>query len=346
LLQVPNAATPGTPKARPAAPGAQPTEAKRPATPGDLSNRSGVRPATPDIGGSSSGLRQGRPAAPVATAPAQPRKIEKVSPIGGPTRGGAHLKQVKKNNALLLAGIGLAGVIVIVVVIIVIKVLLGSPEPLPVVDDGSGGGKVVAPGVPHGAVKGGGGSTGQGPDHGPAPAPAASEEVKGFIGVPLTGKKILFSIDGASSMTDSFNFVCRGVYRAMDKLEPGQQVRVAVWRGNSVKLVPASGFVGKSGAKQLHDALEMIAATGSSDAVDCMKASLEEGADQVIFVTAKYGLDSSIADTILASYKGDVRFDGVKIESDDTQSPLEMLAKKTGGSYRVVSTGKLDELTR
>jgi hypothetical protein len=296
------------------------------------------------MGGSSSGLRQGRPAAPVATAPAQPRRIEKVSPIGGPTRAGAHLKQVKKNNALLLAGIGLAGVIVIVVVIIVIKVLLGSPEPLPVADDNGGGGKMVAPGVPHGAVKDGGRSTVRGPDQGSAPA-AVSEEVKGFIGVPLTGKKILFSIDGASSMRDSFNFVCRGVYRAIDKLEPGQQVRVAVWRGNSVKLVPASGFVSKSGAKQLHDELEAMAVTGSSEAVDCMKASLDQGADQVIFVTAKYGLDSSIADTILASYKGDVRFDGVKIESDDTDSPLEKLARKTGGTYRVVSTGKLDELT-
>jgi hypothetical protein len=203
----------------------------------------------------------------------------------------------------------------------------------------------VTSGTPHKPLRSDGRSTAQEPV--PAPGEAtASEEVKGFIGVPLTGKKILFSIDGASSMADSFNYVCRGVYRAMERLEPGQQVRVAVWRGNSVKLIPESGFVSQSGAKQLHDELEALAVSGSSEAVDCMKASVGLGADQVIFVTAKYGLDVSIADAVLAAKQGEVRFDGVKIESDDAQSPLEKLAQKSGGTYRLVSTGKLDQLSR
>jgi hypothetical protein len=295
------------------------------------------------MGGSSSGLRQGRPAAPVATAP---RRIEKVVPIGGPTHQ-SHLKQVKKNNALLYIGAAAVGMIVIIVVIVVGMYMMRPPEPGAVqVDGGAPGGKAMVPGhTPPAGEHAGGGNTVHEP--GPAPGEAVvSEEAKGFIGVPLVGKKIVLSIDGASSMADSFSYVCRGVYHAVDGLEPGQQVRVVVWRGNKVKLIPESGFVDKSGVKQLREQLDAIAVTGSSEAVDCMKESVEQGGDQVVFVTAKYGLDSSIADAVLAAKKGDVRFDGVKIESEDPQSPLEILAKKSGGTYRVVSTGKLDQLTR
>jgi hypothetical protein len=357
LLQVPKASTPGAPKARPAAPGAQPTEPKRPATPprpGDAgisrgqfdpanqknhSGSSGVRPATPDFGGSSSGLRQGRPAAPVATAP---RKIEKVSPISGPTHPGMHRKELKKNNTLLFVGLALIGVILIIVVIVVGMVMMSPPERGPVHTEGDTPGKVVTPGKRGGKA----GSSAEGPvDPGPAEV-GPKADVKGFVGVPMTGRKILFSIDGASSMADSFDYVRRGVYRAVDTLEPGQHVQVAVWKGSTVRLFPASGFVDKSRVKDLRAEFDAVSVSGSSDAGDCMKASVGYGADQVVFVTAKFGLDSMIADGVMEAKKGDVRFDGIKIESEDAQSPLEMLASKTGGTYRLVSTGKLDQLTR
>jgi hypothetical protein len=147
-------------------------------------------------------------------------------------------------------------------------------------------------------------------------------------------------------MADTFDYVRRGVYRGLETLQPGQQMQVAVWRGSTLKLIPASGFVDRSGEKQLRDELESIAVSGSSDAGECMKASVALGADQVVFVTAKFGLDSSLADGVLEAKKGDVRFDGVKIESNDAQSPLEMLASKTGGTYRLLTAGKLEQLSR
>jgi hypothetical protein len=352
LLQVPKAAAPGAPKARPAAPGAQPTEMKRPAAPGDAglsrgqfdpSDSSGVRAGATDMGGSSSGLRQGRPAAPVATAP---RRIEKVSPIGGPTHRGKHLKQVKKNNALLFVGLGLGGVIVIIVTVVLGMILMRPPEKAPLPGrDADGAGTAVSPGnVQHPGKSGRSGNASRTPESGQVEP--VKEEVKGFLGVPLVGKKIVFSIDGASSMADTFDYARRGIYQAIDTLEPGQQVQVAVWKGSTLRLIPSSGFVGKPAVKKLHDELEAVAVTGSSDAGDCMKASAGLGGDQVIFVTAKFGLDPSIADGVMAAKKGEMRFDGVKIESEDSQSPLEMLAQKTGGTYRLVSGGKLEQLTR
>lgn len=325
LLQVPKASTAGTPKARPAAPGAAITEVKRPVDPNadpglsrgqlDPRQQSSGRTAVSDMGGSSSGLRQGRPSAPTAT------KVERIKPLSGPSQVIPHAREVHKNRMLLWIGIGLGALVFIAVIVVLFKFVFSNHEP----SGSRGSGTTV------------GQSTGGGHNE---PIPT----IKGpqFLGVPLVGKQIVLSIDSASSMQDSFDFLRRACYQAMDSLEPDQTLMVALWSEDGVEKIPASGFVGKASAGKFHDAMELVPVHGSTDAAACMKASLEVGGDQVIFVTAKFGLTEDLAATVLAARKNGQRLDGVKINSEDNPAPLESLARQSGGKYIFLTQRQLE----
>jgi hypothetical protein len=234
-------------------------------------------------------------------------------------------------------GLALTAVIVIIVVIVAVMAMMNPPGDgiKPKRDLDASGGGAVDTGRETGGQTGGG-----------AAIETPTVRAKGFAGIPLTGKKIIISVDGASSMVDSFDFVMQGIYNAVDALEPDQRIKVAIWKGTGIKMFPASGYVGKDGLKELKQQLNTLTANGSSDAAQCMKASAQLDGDQIIFVTAKFGLESQMAEDVLSVKKGNVRFDGLKIEAEDAQSPLEILATKTGGTYLFVTGGKLQQLVK
>jgi hypothetical protein len=325
LLQVPKASTTGTPKARPAAPGAAITEVKRPVDPNadpglsrgqfDARQQSGGRTAVSDMGGSSSGLRQGRPSAPTAT------KVERLKALSGPSQAIPHAREVHKNRMLLWIGIGLGALVFVAVIAVLFKFVFNNHEP----SSSRGGGTTV--------VQSAGGGHNE-----PIPTLKGPQ----FLGVPLVGKQIVLSIDSASSMQDCFDFLRRACYQAMDTLEPDQTLVVVLWSDPGIKKVPASGYVGKTSAAKLRDELELVPVHGSSDAAACMKATFDIGGDQVIFVTAKPGLSEDLAATVLAARKNGQRLDGVKINSEDNPSPLESLARQSGGKYVFVTQRQLE----
>ncbi len=329
LLQVPKAAGAGAAKARPAAPGANITDVKRPASPTadpglsrggfDPRNQSGGRPAVSDFGGSSSGLRQGRPSAPTAT------KIQRSKPIEGPAPASAHTKDIKRNNLLLWLALGLGLFIAcIVVVLIVVFMTSGGSEKS---RHGGDGKSATASGVP-------------GTDNS-----AAVAAVKGpnFLGVPLVGKQIIISIDSASSMQETFDYVRNAAYQAIDTLDQDQTIMVVLWTGTTVRKVPASGFISKNNLKTLKDDFETLSARGTSDAVDCMKATLAVGGDQIIFITAKYDLPADLATTIFAARHGNQRIDAVKLTSEDNPPVMADLAAKTNGKFIFLTQSQLEQ---
>ena len=115
-----------------------------------------------------------------------------------------------------------------------------------------------------------------------------------------------------------------------------------VWRDETVVPYPEKGYINKNALATLQEEFDLIGARGSSNAPACMTASLAKGADQVIFVTAKSDMDSSLVQDLLADKSLVKRVDGIKIDSDS--SVLEEMAKETNGLFRSLSGSKLQEL--
>ncbi len=333
LLQVPKATGPAAGKARPAAPGASPTDIPRPSNPNadpglsrgqfDPSNRSGIRPASPDLGGSSSGLRQARANSPTTT-PTRPSKPEKVIPLSGPTQAVAHAKEIKKNNTMLLFAIGGGALLLLLIVIVIIAVVFtaGGTTPNP---SGSGASGRPSPRNPDGT------ST-------PTPPVVSGPN---FLGIPLTGKQIVISVDSASSMQECFSFVLRGINNALPTLNDDQKIIVAVWQSDAILRLPESGFVDKKQSRLLSDALDNLAPRGATNAQSSMIATLQAPGDQIIFITAKYSLEESLAPAVLA-VAGSQRIDAVKITAEDPLSPLEAITKKAQGKFLFLSQSELE----
>lgn len=338
LLQVPKASSTGTPKARPAAPGAAVTQPQRPANPnadpglsrGQFDPKNQV-PQPQDLGGSSSGLSRARPSAPSAVS--APPKIEKVTPLSGPSSP-VHQQQQKavgKNNMLLLVA-GAIGFLLLVIVVVIVVVVASSNDKT----TNTGGGTTNT----NTGSSGGGGT--------PEVKPPERVVVKGpnFATLPLVGKRIVIAVDAASSMQDSFDYVRRAVYQAVESLETDQRLMVAVWTSDGVKQVPSAGFVGKGELRTIREQLDDVPTRGSTDAARSMKAALGVGGDQVIFVTAKFGLMPDLAPSVLASAKPGQRIDGLKITAEDNPSPLQMMADKTNGRFLFITQTQLEEIVR
>lgn len=171
-----------------------------------------------------------------------------------------------------------------------------------------------------------------------------------FLGIPLTGKKIVLSIDAGSSFRDrGFEYILLGVKQAVGSLAADQSLRLAVWEETGVRLVPEEGFVHKEQRTPILEALDSLVAQGATPEGKCLKDSLETGADQVIFVTAKLTPWAATSATDLMSYRRmNQRVDVVRVLSPEAElmPVLEQLCNLTNGKFLVLDQGQLDGLTK
>jgi hypothetical protein len=306
LLQVPKGASNDPRRARPAAPDASPSANQRPSSPttdtglsrGQFDPRSPSRPASP--GDSTTGAG----ALGIAKAPrAGSNKASSAATAVG----------IKKNRKLfivaiilmLLIGIGLIGGL---------AWFFASSTVTRKPDD-------VAASV------------------GPAPVAIPAPHVDTPTGplllgnIPLVGTRIVFCIDGGSANQESFDFVRKGIEQAIDTLGPDQQFTIAVWREDGLETIPAGAWASRATFANYKNQLENAAAMGTSDPVASMVKAVELKGDQVIFITAKYGLTSDMAAPVIAARKAGQRIDAIKIGSADTDSPLEKIANASGGTF-------------
>lgn len=171
-----------------------------------------------------------------------------------------------------------------------------------------------------------------------------------FLGIPMTGKKIVLSIDTGSSFRDrGFEYVLLGVRQAVGTLAADQSLRLALWEETGVRLVPEAGFVPKDRRTPILEALDSLVAQGATSEIKCIKGSLESGADQVIIVTAKLTLGSDTSATDLMQYRRtNQRVDVVRVLSPESElmPALEQLTNLTNGKFLVLDQGQLDALTK
>lgn len=167
-----------------------------------------------------------------------------------------------------------------------------------------------------------------------------------FLGIPLTGDKIVFSLDGSSANTNSFSYVTQGVQEALATLAPDQQFRVAIWRHKGLTLLPARGWLNRADVKALRPVLHRLRnalSYGSNDTVQSMLASLALGGNQVIFVTAKFQMPHHLVATIEAKRRPGQRLDVISVDGERRE--LQKLAQQCDGQFRKYSVSELNSMT-
>jgi hypothetical protein len=320
LLEVPRAQGSSKTRVRPASPSAVPRP--KPVAPSGSATGSSSPPGSRsiDMTGLSSGLagiERTRPVAPAREIiPPVPPPLQTMA--SGPARRGGYAKWIWLGILLLVL---IAGVVMGLI-------YWGMNQ---------GAATIAGP-----APKAGG----------KVPTAAGSASPVGFpmlAGIQLSGKRIIISMDSASSMGESFDYLRRGILRAVEEMDPAQQITVVLWTETGIKTLPRNAFVTSKTSKALRDLLESTTPSGASNAEVCIRSTvgLIQGADQVLLITAKSELPPvARADAFLRQTKPGAWFDVIRITPGGSAAMLETLANATGGKYVAISPADLDLATR
>ena len=167
-----------------------------------------------------------------------------------------------------------------------------------------------------------------------------------FLGIPLTGDKIIFSLDGSSANINSFSYVTQGVQEAVATLAPDQQFRVAIWRSKGLTLLPAQGWLRRSEVKALRPMLHHLRnaiSYGSNNTLKSMLASLALGGNQVIFVTAKFQMPHNLVAAMEAKRSPGQRLDIISVDGERRE--LQKLAQQCDGQFHKYTVSELNSMT-
>ncbi|MDA8375762.1 MAG: hypothetical protein M0Z50_01560 [Planctomycetia bacterium] len=162
----------------------------------------------------------------------------------------------------------------------------------------------------------------------------------GFLGIPLTGEKIVFSLDGSSANLDSFNLVAACVKNSITKMNIHQRVKFAIWTPNGLKLFPRHGWLDMKHAATATRAVLNYSPYGSTDAAKALQATLKLGGDQVIVVTAKVFLSDSHIVTDVAKWRRDEQIIDV-VSVNGERKELKQIAHQSGGTFRFLTVSDL-----
>lgn len=337
LLQVPKGSSGGAPpRARPAAPGARPTEPPRPAAPtadvglsrGRLDPRSasGVRPAQGDAPAGTGAFA----ASPLGSGMVRQGKATRAGPVGGMPSAAVHAREAKQNRMLLWAGI--AGGVILLILATVVAIAYTRTTM-----DEVGKGKTTSPPGNTALGTGGGGNSEK---------PTPREPAVGFFGVPLTGRRIVISIDAGGSMSELFSYVAQATIRALEQAKPDAEFRIVLWRSPAPAVLPPNGWARKDQLKEIGRQLNEFYASGGHDEHQNMTESVKLGGDQTLFITAKATVAADVADQVLKACRGGQKLDAVWISSDTGDNPLKIIASSTGGVFVNRSAGEIQDYYR
>ncbi len=343
LLRVPaTAGTPDSARTRPADPGTR-AASSRPRDPNEdpglsasgFRDQSPQRSATPPSAGSGAftksprpsdkpqGKNAGRPTSSpsvpdsLSGVPQSPIITRKVPPIRPVTKKKSRepIPPVKNNTLLLWTLAGFFLVFIIAVIIVLVVALSRSHTPSAARTGASNSGAMAGPSA-----------------------------LAAFLGIPLTGKHIIFSLDGSSANLNSFNLLAADVKATVAKLDTGQQIKFAIWTPHGLKLLPPQGWITPPQAAGAEHTLLNYSPYGSTSAAKAMQETLKLGGDQIIFVTAKVFL----SDSALPAQIAKVRMPGQHIDVisiNGERQELRQLAKQSAGQFRFVTMSDLQNAT-
>ena len=294
---------------------------QRPAIPPAASSgaftSSSMRPSTPQP--KNSGRPAPKPAVPdnlsgVPQSPIITRKVPPIRPITkkSPTEP---IPPTEKNTLLLWT---LAGFIVLfVVAVIVVLVVVFSRHR-----------------TPASSAKGS-----KAPQSNPVAAPSAGVS---FLGIPLTGKQIIFSLDGSSANLNSFNLLAAYVKHTISLLGSANKIKFALWTPHGLKVFPKQGWMNPLQAAGAEHQLLNYSPYGSTSAAKAMIATLKLGGDQIIFITAKvFFSDSHLPKLIAKARAPGQHIDVISVNGE--RKELQQLARQSAGQFRFITVSDLQD---
>ncbi len=167
----------------------------------------------------------------------------------------------------------------------------------------------------------------------------------GFLGVALTGKKIVFSLDGSSANLNSFNLVAACVKQAVATLSPRQRIKFTVWTPQALNVIPPQGWLNPLQAADAEHTLLSYSPYGSTSATKAMEQTLKLGGDQIIFVTAKVFLNNAHLPSEVAKMRQPGQHIDV-ISINGERKELQKLTQLAKGQFRFISVSDLQTVLR
>jgi hypothetical protein len=172
-----------------------------------------------------------------------------------------------------------------------------------------------------------------------AAAPETSTGVT-FLGIPITGKRIIFSLDGSSANLNSFNLLAACLKQTINKLHGSQEIKFALWTPHGIELLPKKGWMNPLQAAGAEHTLLHYSPYGSTSAAKDMVATLKLGGNQIIFVTAKVFFSHAHLPAEIARLRApDQHIDVISINGE--RKELKQLALQSSGQFRFVTISDL-----
>lgn len=313
-----------TPSARPDAPGTSSSRQLRPESPGAIAGSGAMRPARPESpltenlsqrpirrGDLDTGVSSG-----IRSTQSQPQR-HSASSRKSPARAGlmADSRRRKWSNLPIGVYAGLiAGLLLIVVIIIVlaIRALTGEGQ-------SSSGIKSIKS----------------------SPKAVAVRLVR-FLRIPIQAKTVVFSLDGSSANSGSFNLLAALVKRTITKLPISTRVKIAIWEPTGLRVYPAHGWLSPKSAKTTVHELLTYSPYGSTSITKMMLRTLKLGAVQNIITTQKIIVPNTLATAVGKMVRPKQKIDIISINGEE--HILKKIALSTKGRFQMISVTDLQSL--
>lgn len=277
------------------------------------------------------------------------------APPGAPTQPAAPLPgvdyatpgQQKKFTPLVLL-LGIIALLLGALVVLVLGYLVVGTSRTTTVTFPPGPGTGPGPG-PGGSGNGGGDTLiepgpGGGADRDEAvPMPKTPH----FCGILLDGvPSVVYVLDRGQATAELFDTLKEATYRSLESLKPGTKFQIVFWdNGDERVAYPADGLAEVS-AKEIEAAREKLAdvvASGQAKPEGAVRKAAQSKPAAIVMVTGKaYHLEESVVQSVQDAVAGTTtKVHTVALKSDDGNTVMKEIARKTHAEYRVLSAREL-----
>lgn len=166
-----------------------------------------------------------------------------------------------------------------------------------------------------------------------------------FLGQPIEGSTVVYLLDRGESAKEVFDAEKDVAFASIKSLGPDRKFAIMFWDNHTDEArYPLDGatFAIPANIEAAKHASADVIAYRQSTIKKPLQRAMQAGPDSLVIVTAKGGEldDTFVSDVMEARKDASIRVYGFSLR-DQASSPLQALAQKTGGAYKVISDGAL-----
>jgi hypothetical protein len=172
-----------------------------------------------------------------------------------------------------------------------------------------------------------------------------------FFGVKVSDASVIFVIDRGSGTHDSFEYMKIACVNTLDSLRPEQKYQVIFWKLDKDKdpvMLPKSltAASNKDELKKTETAMDDVNSLGQSNIKPALEKAFSAKPSVVIIATGK-AVDDGFAKTVMDARKNSgVKVTCLSLNEPASSKAMQEVANKTGGTFKLVSLGELQSVSR